>query len=493
MVMCCNPVKIKNPKFGRPHFIPGVDPEFITVACGHCEECKKAKRSAIYTRLYYEYMECKHNKGYCINITLTYAEDKILRIDTSKNTYCCFNVSDVQKWIKRIRKYYSDCGIDISMRYFVAMELGENTHRPHYHALLFVHTPVVNSYDFNKVARDKWQNGFTKNGKFGPLVLDCRALNYAAKYVCKSVLDEEATANILMEFHDDLFTSSVYNDPDALAKAHEEYKLAKRFVNGRFLASRGLGLYALKAENSARLANLEITLPGEDGYTQVRPLPLYLDRKLHYCLKYRDRLTGFLSDVRIKDDDIPTYILNNNGYKYIKQRFKRRLEYATNRIKTFRSTSYTSPEIEAACLSVCKCTLHDLRTKLSFYRPDQIAVYQLLYSHRKVYDTCFEPASFVSAMDSFGDFVTLLGSSEVYKFDDRFDIGATVRPFSIDANITAYRENCLFWQNEFTFLDSGIFDFITFYLSQGHKFLNDQAVSLDVSYSNRKALLDCPF
>ena len=104
--MCCSPIKIRNPKCGRPHFIPGVDPEYITVPCGHCEECKTKKRQAIYTRLYYEWQDAMSKNGYCINITLTYRDDCILRLDAGNHTYCVFNVADVQKWLKRVRKSF---------------------------------------------------------------------------------------------------------------------------------------------------------------------------------------------------------------------------------------------------------------------------------------------------------------------------------------------------------------------------------------------------
>lgn len=476
--MCCNVQKIKNPKFGRPHFFSAVDPEYLEVPCGHCEECKKTKRSAIYTRLYYEWLEAKHDKGYCINITLTYSEDYILRLDAGNNTYCVFNVADIQKWIKRIRKHFSDKGIDLSFRYFVAMELGEKTHRPHYHALLFVHSPSVCVSYFNQVVREKWQLGFTKHGKYGALVKSAAALNYAAKYVAKSVADDEETANILKDLAIDYPVGS------------DEFKHAKRYINGRFLASRGLGLYALTKENSATLHNLEITIPDKDGNPVKRPLPQYLDRKLHYCVKFRNRMTGFLSDEKHRKDDIPTYILNNEGFKYIHLRYKKRLDFVTNRIKQFINGSYTSPELELACQSACRCSVSELRDKVRQFRPDIVATYQILYSHRHQYTDFLEPVAFVSATDSYGDFLTLVGSTEQYDFQfPYFSMGMRVAPYSMDANVTHYRRNCIWYQNQMSFFDCGVFDFITYYNSQTHKFLNEQAVANNRAYVYRKQLV----
>ena len=473
--MCCSPIKIRNPKCGRSHFIPGVDPEYITVPCGHCEECKTKKRQAIYTRLYYEWQDAKSKNGYCINITLTYRDDCILRLDAGNHTYCVFNVADVQKWLKRVRKFFFDkYRFNVPMRYFVAMELGEKTHRPHYHALIFVHCPDICAGEFNRVCRDKWQYGFTKNGKYGPLVKNAAALNYAAKYVAKSVADDEATVNILRDLAIDFPIGS------------DDFKQAKRYINGRFLASRGLGLYALKVTPSFRLHNLEITVPGKDGAPVVHVLPQYFDRKLHYSVKYRNRITGFLSDEKHRRDDIPTYILNNEGFKYISQRFKKRLEFATERIKQFISSTYTSDELESACLSACKCSIQELRDMVKCYRPDVVARYQILYSERTLYHA-YEPVQFVSALDTFGDFVTLLGSSEQYDFDfPRFDMAMRVEPYSMDANITQYRRNCIYMQEHYSFFDNGVFDFITYYLSQCHKFLNDEAVAKDQAYVYRK-------
>lgn len=476
--MCISPIRLRNPKFGRSHFVPGVDPDFLTVPCGHCEECKKKKRQAIYTRLYYEWQECKQDRGFCINITLTYREDHILRLDAGNHTYCVFNVKDVQNYIKRIRKYFSDKNRPISLRYFVAMELGENTHRPHYHALFFVHSPNCCVSEFASVARDKWSHGFTRHGKYGALVKNAAALNYAAKYVAKSVADDDATKQILDDLAIDYEIGS------------DDFKEAKRYINGRFLASRGLGLYALKVESEKLLSELKITIPDGEGYTRVAPLPTYYDRKLHYDVKFRNRSSGFLSDVKEHDDDIPTYILNNEGYKHIRQRYRARVDYISQRFKTFLNSYYTSDELDMACQSACNCSIDELRNQLRKLNPERVATYQLLYQNRDVKDWCYEPCTFVSAGDEFFDFVTLLGSQERYDFDPRIDIGMYGHVFSADANITAFRQHAIYYQKQFEFVNANAFDFITYYLSQQHKFLNNEAVAECKAYTYRKDLVE---
>lgn len=475
--MCIAPIRIKNPKKDRKYFVPGVDSDYITVPCGHCEECKDRKRQSIYTRLYYEWQECKVDRGFCINITLTYRDDEILRLDAGSNTYCVFNVSDVQKYIKRIRKYFDQHNRPISLRYFVAMELGENTHRPHYHALFFVHSANVCVSEFASVARSKWTHGFTAHGSKGALVKNAAALNYAAKYVAKSVADDEATKQILDDLAIDYPVGS------------DEYKQAKRYINGRFLASRGLGLYALKHENEKLLSELQITVPDASGFTKVVPLPTYYDRKLHYDVKFRDRSTGFLNDQKQNDDDIPTYILNNEGYRHIRERFRVRIDYISQRFKTFLNSYYTSDELELACQSACNCSISELREELCKLNPEKVAVYQLLYQNRDVKDWCYDPCTFVSATDELYDFVTLLGVSDRYDFDPRIDVGMYGEIFSADANVTAFRQHVVYYQKKFEGINANAFDFVTYYLSQQHKFLNDEAISNNKAYEFRKDIV----
>jgi hypothetical protein len=63
-------------------------------------------------------------------VTLTYSDENL---PYTLEGAPCLCKRDVQLWLKRLRKHFSDRQI----RYYLAGEYGTKTHRPHYHALLF--------------------------------------------------------------------------------------------------------------------------------------------------------------------------------------------------------------------------------------------------------------------------------------------------------------------------------------------------------------------
>lgn len=89
---------------------------------------------------------------------------------------------DIQLFLKRLRKSLEPCKI----RYFISSEYGPETHRPHYHGIIFNY-PVNHAdckekqiVNFEKVLQRAWQNGFVRADLCnGP------RLNYCAKYCVK--------------------------------------------------------------------------------------------------------------------------------------------------------------------------------------------------------------------------------------------------------------------------------------------------------------------
>lgn len=94
------------------------------VDCGKCEFCLQKKRNAWTFRLMNEEKESENS----IFVTLTYCDEFM---PYGKNTPS-LHVTDVQKFFKRLRKKN-----DKKIRYFLAGEYGEQTNRPHYHAIIF--------------------------------------------------------------------------------------------------------------------------------------------------------------------------------------------------------------------------------------------------------------------------------------------------------------------------------------------------------------------
>ena len=134
-----------------------LDRRELYVPCRKCFECVQSYSTNWALRCSLEAKAYSHN---CF-ITLTYDNEHLEDI----------NVPTVQKFIKRLRKYFGAR----SLRYFACGEYGENTGRPHYHVILF---GVDFSDDRIFLKRDKrgnviyysptlmklWRNGFNSIG-----------------------------------------------------------------------------------------------------------------------------------------------------------------------------------------------------------------------------------------------------------------------------------------------------------------------------------------
>lgn len=90
---------------------------YIEVPCTKCEGCQQAHARAWAFRCQLELQQHQHT----VFTTLTYAPE---------NEPITLAKRHIQLWIKRLRKKRE-------LRYFISGEYGENTQRPHYHAILF--------------------------------------------------------------------------------------------------------------------------------------------------------------------------------------------------------------------------------------------------------------------------------------------------------------------------------------------------------------------
>lgn len=104
-------------------------------SCGACPECLKRRASSWALRAVYESREHAEN---CM-VTLTYdnfERDSLGRktgreLPPDRSLHVCKR--DLQLFIKRLRKYFSDREI----KYIATAEYGKTTHRAHYHCILF--------------------------------------------------------------------------------------------------------------------------------------------------------------------------------------------------------------------------------------------------------------------------------------------------------------------------------------------------------------------
>lgn len=103
-------------------FRPMVLNDRLVVPCGKCRACRIARAREWSVRCVHETM----NHEGSVFATLTYSDDKIPEnAEISKR--------ELQLFIKRLRKEYSGKKV----KYFACGEYGDQTGRPHYHAIIF--------------------------------------------------------------------------------------------------------------------------------------------------------------------------------------------------------------------------------------------------------------------------------------------------------------------------------------------------------------------
>lgn len=171
--------------------------DFIRIPCGRCIGCRLD-----YSRQWADrcMLEMKyHESSYFV--TLTYDDEHMPINDyVDTNTGVCGKVAslrkrDFQLFMKSLRKNYK---YDNRLRYFMAGEYGNQTRRPHYHAIIF-------GLKLDDLVFYKQRNGFTYyNSKF---LDDCwdkkgfvvvakacwETCAYTARYIMKKQKGEESS------------------------------------------------------------------------------------------------------------------------------------------------------------------------------------------------------------------------------------------------------------------------------------------------------------
>ncbi len=153
----------------------------MTVPCGRCIGCRLELSRQWAVRCMHESSLYEDN---CF-ITLTYA-DAFLPPGGS------LRKSDFQKFMKRLRKRFCD----VKIRYYHCGEYGENTFRPHYHALLFGmdfadkvlwSTRGEHSVFRSVLLESVWPFG---QSEIGSLTFESAA--YVARYITKKIVGDSA-------------------------------------------------------------------------------------------------------------------------------------------------------------------------------------------------------------------------------------------------------------------------------------------------------------
>lgn len=142
------PKELKNWRCRNPYWNARYN---VMCPCGKCVYCRKQKAKNWKMRLAFECEDWKN----ILFVTLTYKEyDPLVEgFEFEKSRSLCY--SDVQYWLKRIRKDFAERGFKV--RFYAAGEYGDNfTQRSHWHVLIF---NCDYTLDNVRLIEDKWPYG----------------------------------------------------------------------------------------------------------------------------------------------------------------------------------------------------------------------------------------------------------------------------------------------------------------------------------------------
>lgn len=186
--------------------------EVIQVPCGQCIGCRidRSRQWANRCMLELQY----HDSAYFVTLTYdefhvptSYYSDPATGEAHTSMTLC---KRDFQLWMKRLRKKFSEDKI----RFFACGEYGSETHRPHYHAIVFgLHLNDLEKYKTVRLGesyytyynsdsiQETWPNGYVVVGE-----VTWESCAYVARYVTKKLSGPQAEFykqfNLVPEFSD---------------------------------------------------------------------------------------------------------------------------------------------------------------------------------------------------------------------------------------------------------------------------------------------------
>ena len=191
---CISPVKIDNPLFnnkdpaalarrekktrGSVQFLKdtfqGV-PRFLFVPCGKCYGCMRMRCNGWVFRHLCEL----HFASTAHFVTLTYNNE---HLPLTEKGNPCFCKSDVQKFLKRLRKWLSSNYPDVRIKYHVASEYGDTFGRPHYHMILYGFPNLPEALDQIPIS---WNLGSVDVGSVTEA-----SIRYVVEYITQFYYDE---------------------------------------------------------------------------------------------------------------------------------------------------------------------------------------------------------------------------------------------------------------------------------------------------------------
>lgn len=138
------------------------------------------RRNMWFKRLQAEWKYCS---GTTFFVTLTY-DDLHVPVEFDDEGLPFFyktSKRDVQLWFKRMRKLYNK--FFGRVRYFIVSEFGENSLRPHYHALIFTDIPCTDRLMLEAITKT-WQKGYIIDVQ---LLKGLGGIRYVSNYIVKNM------------------------------------------------------------------------------------------------------------------------------------------------------------------------------------------------------------------------------------------------------------------------------------------------------------------
>lgn len=175
-MVCKSPIIVRNPHYVDDLMLYGSADKWVRVPCGRCSACRVQRTRVWAERIMSESFYHENN----VFVTLTYDDDHVPRLPNGQLTLVKKDLQDFWKRLRRDLEYYEE---GRKFRYYACGEYGDQTSRPHYHAICF-----GLGLDDLHYFEDNWKFGFVK---LGGLTYD--SARYVAGYVQKKLYGKAAS------------------------------------------------------------------------------------------------------------------------------------------------------------------------------------------------------------------------------------------------------------------------------------------------------------
>lgn len=197
---CPTPISIRDKSDANPK---GKASKRITVPCGKCGNCRRARRNQWAFRLQQELKDSEN----AYFITLTYSDERLPQFVSNKTGEVKSNLrkEDLQKFIKRLREQQYRQTKQRKFRYYAVGEYGTETDRAHYHFIGFnIDRDLIDKLD------SIWGHGHTHVG-----TVTEGSILYVAKYhVNRNMNKQEEVGQIGYYEKDELIIEEGIRQPE---------------------------------------------------------------------------------------------------------------------------------------------------------------------------------------------------------------------------------------------------------------------------------------